>query len=171
MSYKDPVAQREYWNRYWRRRRAEARVGQPTKEEAFWLKAVKMESGCWLWTRCMVRGYGHLTWNHESWLAHRLAYTLARGPIPNGLQLDHLCRVPACINPDHLEPVTNQENTRRGDNFTAVHARKTHCPRGHVYDKRTRRGRLCSICERVANRRAKKTYRLKLKVARWMLCA
>ena len=61
-------------------------------------------------------------------LAHRVAYELQVGPIPVGLQLDHLCRVRSCVNPAHLEPVTSAENTRRG-----LRAMKTHCPQGHPY--------------------------------------
>lgn len=66
----------------------------------------------------------------ERKVVHRIAYELLVGPIPDGLQLDHLCRVRNCVNPDHLEPVTGQENMRRGYFGT-----KTHCPNGHAYDE------------------------------------
>lgn len=86
------------------------------------------ESGCWLWTgSCDPSGYGTLKLEGRTRRAHRLAYELLVGPIPDGLQLDHLCRVRNCANPDHLEPVTNQENSRRG------RALITHCPKGHPY--------------------------------------
>ncbi len=68
--------------------------------------------------------------------------------IPEGMQLDHLCRVRCCINPDHLEVVTQRENILRGNGTAAVHAKKTHCPQGHEYSYRDKRGRrVCRICQ------------------------
>ena len=90
------------------------------------------ESGCWLWTGAVLpNGYGVLTYQKQRKYAHRLVYELLRAPIPEGLQLDHLCRVRCCANPDHLEPVTLQENLRRGDVNQYVKA--THCKRGHEF--------------------------------------
>lgn len=73
-------------------------------------------SGCWLWAGAdNASGYGKLAIGHSARVyAHRASYELAKGPIPDGMHLDHLCRVTCCINPDHLEPVTNRENARRG---------------------------------------------------------
>ncbi len=111
------------------------------------------ESGCFIWlastTRC---GYGQIRVNKKNLSAHRVAYEIARGPIPQGLDLDHLCRVRCCVNPDHLEPVTRFENSIRGERAT-----RTHCPRGHEYtDSNTyyhRRGhqshRICRVCNRL----------------------
>src|SRR5688572_21764976 len=65
--------------------------------------------------------------------AHRLMYVALRGPIPDGLELDHLCRNHACVNPWHMEPVTGRVNKLRGTSPSAVHAAKTHCPKGHAY--------------------------------------
>lgn len=75
---------------------------------------VDPESGCWHWALSITpRGYGQARRDgHQS--AHRWVYSLLRGPIPEGMQLDHLCRCKDCVNPDHLEPVTPGENTRRG---------------------------------------------------------
>lgn len=64
--------------------------------------------------------------------AHRVAYEEIMGPVPEGLELDHLCRTRSCVNPSHLEPVTHRENMNRGDVATR---RKTHCPKGHPYDE------------------------------------
>lgn len=92
-------------------------------------------SGCWLWTAITTEdGYGRVTINGKKYLAHRLTYTFLVDQIPNGLVLDHLCRVPTCCNPAHLEPVTNRENTIRGDTYASGWCRnKTHCPKGHPY--------------------------------------
>lgn len=91
------------------------------------------ETGCWLWQGYKSKqGYGLIRNNMRRVLAHRAAYQEFVGPIPHGLELDHLCRFEGCINPDHLEPVTHAENVRRGSagwNYRA----KTHCPKGHSY--------------------------------------
>lgn len=90
------------------------------------------ECGCIIWLGPLTpKGYGQTTWNFKHRPVHRLAYELAKGPVPDGLVLDHKCRVRSCCNPDHLEPVTNRENIRRGTGHTAVNARKTHCSEGH----------------------------------------
>lgn len=87
-------------------------------------------AGCWLWTGSLnAAGYG----KHGKKVAHRVVYELLVGPIPPGLQMDHLCRVRRCVNPDHLEPVTQQVNIERGEGACARNARVTHCPRGHAY--------------------------------------
>jgi hypothetical protein len=70
---------------------------------------------CWIWQRYTNdEGYGTLGREGRMWSAHKYFYVKAKGPVPDGLYLDHLCRVPSCVNPDHLEPVTNAENCRRG---------------------------------------------------------
>lgn len=75
---------------------------------------VEVTGFCWLWTgERKPEGYGRLQWQGQRWYAHRLIYTLLVGEIPDGLQLDHLCRVPACVNPDHVEPVTPKVNQER----------------------------------------------------------
>lgn len=115
-------------------------------------------TGCWEWQKQRDRdGYGHFKMGGRDWLAHRAAYTTFVGPIPAGLTIDHLCRNTACVNPAHLEPVTNRENILRGDGVTARAARSTHCPKGHAYDDantwRCKRGyRHCRACLRASNR-------------------
>lgn len=106
-------------------------------EDRFWLKVNKDAGDCWLWTALKNgSGYGIITINKKVRLAHRFAYELLVGPIPDGLQLDHLCRVRHCVNPAHLEPVTCRENLHRGDTWAARNAAKTHCPQGHPYDEK-----------------------------------
>jgi hypothetical protein len=100
-----------------------------------------------------VKGYGVLSTVDGNRYAHRLAYELLVGPIPEGLHIDHLCRRPECVNPAHLEPVTNVENIRRG-NAGLFQASKTHCKQGHPYDEKNtliRRsgGRACRECHRI----------------------
>jgi len=97
----------------------------------FWSKVDKSKE-CWLWTGYKGSGgYGRFGANKKVGYAHRIAYELVKGPIPKGLELDHLCRNPACVNPSHLEPVTHKENMERG-----THATKTHCINGHKFTPR-----------------------------------
>lgn len=95
----------------------------------FWEKVNKTD-GCWLWMGSKTRGYGGLRTKAGVSLAHRFAYELLVGPIPDGLPLDHLCRVPACVNPAHLEPVTPAENVRRARPYRTYEL-QSHCKRGH----------------------------------------
>lgn len=85
--------------------------------------------------------------------AHRMVYERLVGKIANGLQLDHLCKNRACVNPTHLEPVTPRENTRRSASFVAAQMAKTHCPNGHPYDWVDAGKRRCRACYR-ANQNA-----------------
>lgn len=113
--------------------------------------------GCWLWTGAkLASGYGSVRWQGRARVVHRVMYELEVGPIPAGLQLDHLCRVRACCNPTHLEPVTQAENVRRGHGFAGLNASKAECPSGHAYtpENTYRRPsapttRECRICRRV----------------------
>lgn len=105
-------------------------------------------SGCWLWTGCLMpNGYGQI--QHRGTLyAHRVAYELYVGPIPADLTIDHLCRTRSCVNPAHLEPVTFEENIRRGE----WHNPRTHCKRGHplsgenVLRFPSGKQRFCKLC-------------------------
>jgi hypothetical protein len=104
---------------------------------------------CWLWLAGRsTRGYGVFTIAGRQWLVHRLVYILLVGPIPQGLTLDHLCRVRHCCNPRHTEPCTRGENALRGDGPAAANARKTRCPRGHPYDLVSGGRRRCLACKR-----------------------
>jgi hypothetical protein len=102
-------------------------------------------------------GYGQF-WSGERLVgAHRWMYEYLVGPISDGLQLDHLCRVPACVNPAHLEPVTPKVNYLRGESPLAVNARKSVCKNGHPFDEENTvivpRGRQCRACRKEASRK------------------
>jgi hypothetical protein len=128
------------------------------REALFHTKYEVDENGCWVWTAYKLpSGYGRFNRNRQSQYAHRWAYERFVGPIPDGLVIDHLCRNRSCVNPAHLEPVSNRENLVRGVGFVAKHVAKTHCPQGHPYDEentRVYRGRRhCLMCIRERNRR------------------
>lgn len=92
-------------------------------------------TGCWLWTgKTKPNGYGDAnTPGSKSASAHRVIYEFFRGPVPRDLVVDHLCRTPACVNPDHLEPVPQRTNLMRGETLARANAEKTHCKRGHEF--------------------------------------
>ncbi len=123
--------------------------------ERFFSKVHKTAT-CWLWTGSKSRGYGVIyvaTYPHRKRAAHRWFFEVLNGPLPNNLQLDHLCRNRACVRPDHLEVVTCGENIRRG--LTGDwQRRKTRCPQGHLYSTdntilNDRGHRKCRACVRV----------------------
>ena len=121
------------------------------------------ESGCWVWLGSLdTAGYGRFTiWSEDTqkqqqFSAHRESYKYFCGPIPEGKEIDHLCKVRCCVNPTHLEPVSDYENWQRGDQSAQqVNRAKTHCPRGHPYEEGNlvlsflKQGkRACLICRR-----------------------
>lgn len=146
---------------------------QPVRKwpQRFWAKVDK-SGECWLWTGARDwNGYGQTAIGHVNLRAHRVAYELERGPIPDGLTLDHLCRNPPCVNPSHLEPVTSGENTMRGDTPASVNAAKTHCPSGHplsgdnLFSVSGRRNRRCRECHRIQTREGLRRLRARRRTA------
>ena len=109
------------------------------------------ESGCWHYTGPKTQwGYGIVSTSDRERLAHRIAYRTLVGDIPEGYQIDHLCRIPRCCNPEHLEAVTPQENRRRSPNAPE---NRTHCHAGHPLSgenvRRNDKGaRVCVACHR-----------------------
>ena len=120
----------------------------------FWMKVETAPNGCWLWRYHRNRyGYGRFRLADRIRIAHRVAYEWLKGPIPDDLELDHLCRQPSCVNPDHLEPVTHQTNMIRSGR-SGPRLSKTHCGKGHPFDAentyRSRDGkRRCRACARL----------------------
>lgn len=143
----------------------------PTAVDRFWSRVDKTE-GCWLWTgRVSEYGYGHLSVNGQLVGVHRFSYELANGPVPTGLTVDHVCHNQSscaggngcphrrCVNPSHLEVVTQGENVHRGRGGAHWSA-KTHCPQGHPYDDANTvatksGGRRCRTCSRIWNQEYK----------------
>lgn len=143
-----------------------------TVEDRFWSKVDKGgPDECWVWTATLSRGYGWFYLGDEQgdrvskgMGAHRWLYLRTIGPIPEGLDLDHLCRNPPCVNPSHMEPVTRKENLARGTVGMGGrrNAAKTHCPAGHPYEGNNLRvsaggARSCRACAREWMRRRRAT--------------
>lgn len=120
-------------------------------------------SGCWDWQRKRDRhGYGHIKVGGRDILAHRASYEAFVAEIPAGLTIDHLCKNTACVNPLHLEPVTNRENILRSDGIAARSARLTSCHRGHPFDEQNtyrdaRGSRHCRACNRIRSLKYKRS--------------
>lgn len=132
-------------------------------KQRYWART-EMPSGeniceqCWKWIGYInpSTGYGQITVNGQSHVAYRFGYEMLFGTVPEGLELDHLCRNRWCVNPHHLEPVTRQVNSHRGESFCGRNARKAHCPQGHPYTPENtyfcpKGRRECRTCRQVAS--------------------
>jgi hypothetical protein len=131
-----------------------------TPGEALRARTIVTEAGCHLWQGFIdPAGYGHIGTGNRVQTVHRVAWELVNGPIPDGLELDHLCRVRSCVNPAHLEPVTPKENYARStarEGQARRAAGVTHCPQGHPYNEantyRRDNKRKCRACHRAVER-------------------
>lgn len=130
--------------------------------DRFWSK-VDASGDCWEWIgRQDKHGYGEFDFQRRPHRAHRISYTLLMGEVPSGMELDHLCRNPRCVNPDHLEPVTHRENSLRGYSMVATNARRATCRLGHPLLQGPRQ-RWCRTC---LNDRQRRQYRSKVEASR-----
>lgn len=130
----------------------------------FWKRVRPNADGCWIWTGANYKGYGRFSLGdrrlgipHRTQGTHRLAYEALVGPVAGDLEVDHLCRVPACCNPAHLEPVTTRVNQLRAPgSLAAVNVTKTHCPAGHPYSDENTLAvsgrRQCRTCNRARSK-------------------
>ena len=137
---------------------------EPNEIKRFFTK-VKQKGNCWIWTGAKSKGYGLFRVNNKTNRAHRLSYELFKADIPQGMELDHLCRNPSCVNPEHLEPVTHKVNMLRGEGFASLNAKKTHCSKGHRFTgKRDKQGqRICPTCQNINNHKSRLKMEIKMK--------
>lgn len=154
------VSHYRFWKKYGdplkRMRRTRLGPVRDTVAEALADRFEILDSGCWEWQGGRLpQGYGQFSWRGVGKSAHLWSWLVSVGPIPEGLELDHLCRNRGCINPDHLEPVTHAENVRRGKPCKGAdhhYGARTHCPKGHPYAGENLRiysgHRQCRICNR-----------------------
>lgn len=152
---KNPISRREAAKKGFFGGSAEASVERERrKKKVLQGVMINQETQCWQWLRGKTnKGYGAVYFSGVQFSVHSVMYMIYKGRIPDGLDLDHLCRNRSCCNPDHLEAVTRKENLLRGLTIAASNFKVSRCPRGHPYSEentiRRRGGRECRECSRV----------------------
>lgn len=138
------------------------------------MQNVKVVGLCWVWTGSRRGDYGRYRLPGKDEGSHRVSYSKCVGPLVSGLALDHLCRNPACVRPDHLEQVTDRVNTLRGISPAAINAAKSHCQNGHEFSGRNlimKSGefgpqRLCRTCRNADSAKRQRALPVEVKAAR-----
>lgn len=135
----------------------------PTAEKRFNAKTKVLKNGCIEWTGYVTpNGYGRFLFEGAVQYAHRVAYVMKHGPIPDGMQLDHKCRFRACVNEQHLRVVTQRENLLCGQGWPAINSAKKFCVNGHPFSSENTRirqranrrtSRRCKACDRLQHKR------------------
>jgi hypothetical protein len=162
-----PARGRGLCSKHWQQWRSTVTLEPVTTEERFWSMIEIHVDGCWL------RASAAYTRRYTQFVvctgvtvgSHQFAYELAYGPVPEGLELDHLCRNPPCVRPDHLEAVTHDENMKRSDRALGIRSAATHCTNGHPFDELnthyTSSGGTRRRCRTCVNANARARYRRK----------
>ena len=124
-------------------------------------KTVENPAGCWLWQGPLDKdGYGSFFFRRRPRRAHRVGYFLRHGPIPSGMVVNHTCRNRHCVNPQHLQMVTVTENVMKDStSLPYLNSQKTHCKKGHPFDRKYGNQRYCSICQAAKTKRLRAKWR------------
>lgn len=128
-----PSRARGMCNMHYKRLRRTGTTDSPNVEERFFSHVTQGPDDCWLFDTINSKGYGQFQLDGRNLQAHIWSYEFLIGPVPDGLTLDHLCRVRACVNPWHLDPVPHRVNILRGIGPAAINARRTQCVNGHPF--------------------------------------
>ncbi len=122
---------------------------------------------CMEWSGPLDRdGYGSFFWRGAPRRAHRFAFALANGSIPEGAVINHACRNPSCVNHQHLQAVTLRDNALRDSTSRAyLNSQKTHCPEGHAYDRKYGKQRYCSVCQAAKSRKLRAKWKAEGRIA------